>query len=447
MKNNFLITLLTVLLFTVTACHKEEVVSISKPVINAGAEITSDTLSGNIKGTLRAGKTYYFKTDITVNAGDTLLFQSGVTLIALGDGASYSTSPQITVNGTLISLGTQTEPNLISVLPSLRTRANAFKGFWGGIQGGSNGGDIIIKWTRMEYAGGPAGPANDPAIYTAGVPRYTIVYANIAGKFILEDSWIGNSKDDGIRVISGKISVMRNTFESNGEAGGEALNMKSGTVGDIGYNLIIGAATNALKASNSGGTTIQTNVSMYNNTILNCGFRQVQSGRGGSINFEKGAKGKVYNNLIINSRYGMRITTDADIPNIPYDNQYYYASSTNISSQFYPATGVAVIRTSDIQSATAAANNPQFANYNVNSYDYASATFPMSIAAMPALLTNVGTSDFRLSPSSIAVNKGKTNVTVIGSVPNAGGTFGATISLPGKDIGAFQADNSGNLHY
>jgi hypothetical protein len=447
MKNNSFVIVLATLLLTITACHKDEEVTISKPVIGAGAEITSDTLSGNVKGTLRSGKTYYFKTDITVNAGDTLLFQSGVTLIALGDGTSYSTSPQITVNGTLISLGTQTEPNLISVLPSLRTRANAFKGFWGGVQGGTNGGDIIIKWTRMEYAGGPAGPANDPAVYTAGVPRYTIVYSNIAGKFILEDSWIANSKDDGIRVISGKISVMRNTFECNGESGGEALNMKSGTVGDIGYNLIIGAATNALKASNSGGTTIQTNVAMYNNTILNCGFRQVQSGRGGSINFEKGAKGKAYNNIIINSRYGMRITTDADVANMVYDNQYYYASSTNISSQFYPATGVATIKTGDIQSATAMANNPQFANYNVNAFDYASATFPMGIAAMPSILTNIGTSDFRIAPASPAINKGKTSITPIGAVANNGGTYGANISMPGKDIGAYQADNSGNQHY
>jgi hypothetical protein len=447
MKLKSLLVGLTAIIFALTACHKVEEVTISKPVINAGSEITSDTLSGNVKGTLRSGKTYYFKTDITVNAGDTLLFQSGVTLIAIGDGASYSTSPQITVNGTLISLGTQTEPNLISVLPALRTRANAFKGFWGGIQGGTSGGDIIIKWTKMEYAGGPAGPANDPAVYTAGVPRYTIVYANIAGKFILEDSWIGNSKDDGIRVISGKISVMRNTFECNGESGGEGLNLKSGTVGDIGYNFFIGSATNALKVSNSGGTTIQTNVCLYNNTMLNCGFRQVQSGRGGSINFEKGAKGKAYNNIIVNSRYGMRITTDADVPNTIYDNQLYYGNATVLTTQFYPSTGVATIKAGDIQSTTVGANNPQFAGYDVNVFNYSTATIPMGIAAMPAVLTNIGTSDFRILPASPAINKGKTNFTLNGAVPNTGGTYGATISLPGKDIGCFQADNSGNQHY
>jgi hypothetical protein len=446
MKNKILFALAATASM-LAACHKAEVVTISQPVIQAGQEITTDTLSGSVKGTLRTGRTYYFRTDITVNAGDTLLFQPGVTLIALGDGASYSTSPQITVNGTLISLGTQDNPNWITVLPSLRTRDNAFKGFWGGIQGGSHGGDIIIKWTHLEFAGGPAGPANDPAVYTAGVPRYTIVYSNIAGNFVIEDSWISNSKDDGIRVISGKISVMRNTFENNGESGGEALNMKSGTVGDVGYNLIIGAATNGLKASNSGGTTIQTNVYMYNNTMLNCGFRQVQSGRGGSINYEKGAKGKVYNNIIVNSRYGMRITTDADIPNMIYDKQFYYASSSNISTQFYPTTGVAVAKPGDIASTTPGVNKPQFANYNVDGFDYATATFPMGIAAMPASITNAGTSDFRLVPASPAVNKGKTDFTPLKVVSNTTGTYGANITLPGIDMGAFESDNSGNRHY
>ncbi len=430
-----------------TACHKEEMLTISQPVIQIGQEITSDTLSGNVKGTLRSGKTYYFKTDITVNAGDTLLLQSGVTLIAIGDGTSYSKSPQISVNGTFISLGTQAAPNYITVLPSLRIRDNAFKGFWGGIQGGSNGGDIIIKWTHLEFAGGPAGPANDPAVYTSGVPRYTIVYANLNGNFVLEDSWISNSKDDGVRVISGKISVMRNTFENNGESGGESFNIKSGTVGDIAYNLCLGAATNGIKVSNSGGTTVQANVNVYNNTILNCGFRQVQSGRGGSINYEKGAKGKAYNNVIANCRYGMRITSDADVPNTLYDNQYYYGSASVITAQFYPTTGVATVKTNDIKSATAGASKPQFASYDVDGFNYSTATIPMGIAAMPALLTNVGTSDFRLLPSSPAINKGKTDFAPLGLVSNKTGTYGAVISLPGKDIGAYQADNSGNLHY
>ncbi len=440
-------SLAAVVIFIMAACHKAEDVTISKPVIQAGQGITSDTLSGSVKGTLLSGKTYYFRTDITVNAGDTLLFQNDVKLIAIGDGTSYNKSPQITVNGTFISLGTQDKPNYITVLPEFRLQANAFKGFWGGIQGGTNSGDIIVKWTHLEYAGGPAGPANDPAVYTSGVPRYTICFTNTNANFILEDSWVSCSKDDGVRAVSGRISIMRNIFETNGEAGGEGFNAKSGAVGDIAYNFFLGAATNGAKLSNSGGTTVQCNVNVYNNTFINCGMRQVQSGRGGSINYEKGAKGKVYNNLVVNCRYGMRITTDADLSNMIYDNQYYFGTSANLVSEFYPSAGVGVAKPNDIKSTTPQNNNPQFAAYNVNAFNYGTVTIPMGIAAMPAYLTFTSGSDFRLLPSSPGLNKGKTDFAPIKAVTQIGGQYGAIISLPGKDIGAYQADNSGNQHY
>jgi hypothetical protein len=186
---------------------------------------------------------------------------------------------------------------------------------------------------------------------------------------------------------------------------------------------------------------------VYNNTLVNCGMRQVQSGRGGSINYEKGAKGKAYNNLVVNCRYGMRITSDADVPNVVYDNQYYYGNAAVINAQFYPSTGVAVAKPNDLKSTTTGATKPQFAAYDVDGFNYAATTIPMGFTAMPALLTQVGTSDFRLLPASPAINKGKTDFTPLNAVVNKTGTYGATISLPGKDIGAYQADNSGNLHY
>src|SRR5476651_2048719 len=82
-------------LLVLSACHQKEIVSISPPLIVTANGITSDTLKGTVKGTLLHGKTYYFKSDITVNDGDTLLMQSGVTLIALGDGLTPATAPEI----------------------------------------------------------------------------------------------------------------------------------------------------------------------------------------------------------------------------------------------------------------------------------------------------------------------------------------------------------------
>lgn len=428
-----------------TACHKAETVDISTPVVYTGTQITSDTLSGTVKGTLLANKTYYFSTDIVVNAGDTLFLQEGVKLIAVGDGTSYQKSPEIRINGTFISLGSETAPNWITVMPAQRVAANAFKGIWGGIQGGASSGDFVIKWTHIEYVGGPAGPASDPVLYTSGAPRYGLAYTNINGNFIFEDSWISNTKDNGMLINSGKFSVMRNTFENNGESGGEAVNVKSGAVGDCAYNVVLGAATNAFKISNSGGTTIQCNVNCYNNTILNCGFRQVQSGRGASINYEKGCKGKVYNNLIANCRFGFRLVTDADVANTLYDNQYYYGNAAVIVNQFYPSTGVAVAKPNDIKSATAKDKNPLFAGYDVNAFDYSTATIPMSVASMPAMLVTAGSSNFRPNPGSPALNKGRTDFSPMKAVTKTG-TYGTDITLPGVDMGAYLNDGTGNKH-
>jgi len=46
--------------------------SMSSPKVeNASHPITSDTLTGSVTGTLLSGRTYYFSSDITINANDT----------------------------------------------------------------------------------------------------------------------------------------------------------------------------------------------------------------------------------------------------------------------------------------------------------------------------------------------------------------------------------------
>src|ERR1700744_553893 len=124
-----------------SACHQKEIVNISSALVQTANPITSDTLAGTLKGTLLAGKTYYVKSDITVNDGDTLLIQEGVHVIVLGDGITAATSPEIFVHGTFISLGTQDKPNYITVknADDLHAQAvqqnytQAFFGWWGGI--------------------------------------------------------------------------------------------------------------------------------------------------------------------------------------------------------------------------------------------------------------------------------------------------------------------------
>lgn len=447
-----------------TACHKEEIANISHPTVVGGSVITSDTLSGTVKGTLLSGKTYYFSSNITVNGGDTLYMQAGSKLIALGDGNTAATAPEIFVHGVFISMGTQDNPNYITIANSQQyhTEAasqnytNVFHGWWGGIYctpGTATtqdptpaGGDVIIKWTHLEFAGAPAGADDDHAVYADGDPRWTIYFANITKNFVLEDSWVFGSKDDAMRLAGGHINIERNTYELCGVAAGEALNIKSGTVGDVAYNMIIGAATNAFKISDAGTTGVQCNINCYNNTLVNCGFRQnSSSGHGGSINYEKSAKGNIYNNLIINCAIGLRVLKTADVTNIAYNNQLYYGYNTALVSKFLATDGVGVFQSADIHSTTPKDNDPKFLGFDVNAYNYDTYPAPVTAAQQTPSIVMVGTQSFKINSTSPAFNKGKTDFNPYNTVTSTG-TLAPVVTLPGKDLGAYQTDGSGNQH-
>lgn len=453
------------LVLTLSACHQKEIVNISAPFIQTAGGITSDTLKGTVKGTMLAGKTYYFKSDLTINDGDTLQMQAGVKLIAICDGKTPETAPEIFNHGTFISLGTKDAPNYITVknAAQLYTEAaaqnynNVFFGWWGGITctpaaattavPNPKGGDLILKWTHIEFGGGPAGAADNQAFYTTGSPRYNIYFANITKNMIIEDSWFFGCKDDNIRTDGGKISVMRNTFELCGGVGGEFLNMKSGTVGDVAYNMCIGSATNSLKASDAGSTGTQCNVNMYNNTMVNGGYRQTKSGRGGAVDFEKLAKGKCYNNLFINCRFSMRVTSDADVANVSYNNNLFFGGTSTIVSQFYTADSYTGIPkgSNDIISTTVAANDPTFYVYTSPATFFTTNPGPITPNTMPFNVVTLTTSNFRLKTGSPAIGKGNATLAAYGTV-TATGTYGTIITPPGKDLGAYQTDGTGNQH-
>src|ERR1700724_2124629 len=73
-----------------------------------GAISESTPLCGSIKGVMLAGKTYTLGCDINIPKGDTLIIEQGVTINA-------TNSAGIVVHGSLISLGTQAQPNTFTV--------------------------------------------------------------------------------------------------------------------------------------------------------------------------------------------------------------------------------------------------------------------------------------------------------------------------------------------
>jgi len=455
-------------LLSIYSCKKSSdettTVSVPPPVISNPISDAAP-LHGAIKGTMLSGKTYTIDGDVVIQKGDTLMLQNGVKVNVI---VTPSIHPVIAVYGVFISLGTKDKPNTITVpgatktdFPTADPNADpAWSGTynWCGIQCDTACKLLVLKWTHIEFVGGLFNSANTQFVYgtASGGKSYGMMFQNTFGSFVMEDSWFYGGVDDPIRIQSGKIHIMRNTFEKGGFIGGDVLNAKSGTVGDMAYNLFVGTATNGTKASNKGGSPVQTNVNMYNNTYINGGYRQVQTGRSGCANYEEGAKGMAYNNLMVNCKFSFRVVGNpaADTINMSYGYNYRYGDSDNVTGQFYPTGYITVPRSTDIpapstflptpyalgQTYTPPAslrgtNNPKFVNY------------PLPSTTVHLMDINYATGfDFHLQSTSPAIGKGYTGFSPLAVVP-VNPIYGATeITPPGIDCGAFQSNGTGNQH-
>ena len=451
------VVFITVTLFSSCKRGSDATYISKKQTLQASA--ISDTLHGTLKGTLVQGKVYYMDGPVTINAGDTLFIQSGVTVNVISSTAYFY------VKGTFISLGTSSAPNWITV-PYL-TGANkqdnlaaaqnpaidsAFTSArnWCGIQCDTSCGLLVVKWTHIEFCGHNY---VTPPISTLKSPSWAIYFSNPNGFMILEDSWIYGTVDDACRFAGGKICCMRNTFEKVSYTSGDCLNAKHGTVGIMAYNLFISTATNGTKASDKGsGSVSQCQIDMYNNTYVNGGWRQSSTAHGADLDYEQNARGQAYNNLLVNCKVGLRVVGNpvADTANLFYGNTFKYADSAIMIDQFYPTGNITKPMPTDIPNPSflptgytlggtytsdtlAGRNNPMFVN------------FPLP-CPLGYVIDYLGSADFHLQPGSPALNKGFTGFTPNNVVP-VDPIYGASqITLPGKDIGCFQADGSGNRH-
>ena len=452
-------------------------------------------LCGSISGTMLAGKTYNINGDITVQAGDSLVIQPGAKLI-------FNNQSGLIVLGNMFSLGTKAAPIYLTVANQVHTdnpvanynykNDSAFVGHWKGIAAGPTCQYLIMKWTHVEYAGANAGAgytctaAGEVAsnFYTyqslskASKTSYPIFFGATAGLFVFEDSWIYGTPDDAIRVFSNGgaayFAIMRSTFEKCGTTGGDGVNVKAGGVGIIAYNLCIGGATNSLKASNKGTAPgLPTcNIDCYNNTIINSGFRNASSGKGGSINYEQGSRGQAYNNLIVNCKYGLRLNgtliPDTSYMYGNYGYNYYWADNVSIANGFIPFTPISVNKPvpTDIPNMTNLLGpnyvySPQDAPYDGTSLLQAPGTnptfvnYPLPTTGGYAVtdITAVGNFNFNLQPGSPCQGKGYFGFTpnLLSSAqppfPIVDPKYGlTTLTLPGLDIGAYQLNGSGNQH-
>lgn len=448
-----------------------ENVQVSAPLFQVGQAVSTKTpLAGPIKGTLLSDSTYRVGGDVFINPTDTLVIQPGAKIyFPGGTGQVYN----FVVQGSLLSLGTKAKPIYFTVPTAVKTDAigadptadPAYKGLWGGIFGDVQCKNIIIKWTHIEFGGGKLGIS--PVTYLQnGGNAYPLTNKNPDANIVLEDSWIYGAVDDPFRPFGGKYNVMRNTFEKCGFTGGEAMNIKGGSVGNFAYNLVIGAATNGPKASNDGQApgAPQTNFLFFNNTIVDCGYRRAAAGRGGSINYEFGSKGAYYNNLMVNDKYGPRIVgttgnysgnslSAADTANIKYDYNYNYVDSVSIANQIYPVGFATKPQPHDIPnpstflpagykpgqpydgSKVVGQNNPQFVNFPL----------PQTTKRLGDIAT-VGQFNFRLQSGSPAISKGFTGFTPLQVVPVSANFGSSAITPPSADMGCYPTNGQGNQH-
>lgn len=426
--------------FGVVSCSDDDedpVLSGPPPV--TVVDITDETvdLVGPMRGTLREGQTYFLKGDLVIPEGEEIVVEPGVTIIAEGDGGPIG--PEITVNGAFIAEGTQNAPILMSVPEDQRTEANIFAGLWGGIQCSDAAKAVLLRWVRMEYMGGEGGPGTP----RAGSIRYGLWTLSDQTEVVIEDCYIYGVKDDFYRPVGGKLNIMRNVFEFCGQDGGDVINVKGGTVGNVAYNVSIGGATNAFKPSDDGSSTIQSNMGIYNNTILNSGFRRAGLGRGANINFENGARGFAHNNIIVNCKRGIRMVEDADLANIDYDWNWYYGTHPEIVAEFIPSDGASTLEDQpNTVMGGPGENNPMFVNYDPDQFSMADYDAGLD---QPRAMNTMENHDLRLANGSPAIGAGVTSFSpVTVNYTYLVGNRAPDVMQPNADMGAYPSNGGGN---
>ena len=407
-KNTYLLSAVIFFISGITSCKKAELTTFAKIKIPTSSPLAPGNINGFVKGTLLTGQTYTVTGDITIKKGDTLSAQPGAIVIV-------KNNAQFNVQGVLNLLGSQDSPVYFN------SDTNK-PGTWGGFQADSAQA-ITIKWTHVDNTGGP-----DPS----GSARRTLVVNKLGVPVDIEDSWFTNGQDDLMGLFGAKVILLRNTISSSGSTDGEGINLKSGATGVVAYNVIFSQAGSGVKLETSSTVPFpQTEVDVYNNTIVSVGWRRgsAEPGRGTSVGVN--AIGHIFNNIYVNDYHGVEIFNDADVIHTTYGNNLFYATvdaftdlvdptiQINIRNNFYPAGASGVPQPTDLISKKIGDLDPLFVKFG-------------GTVAAPNGFPN--TNDFRLNTGSPAYGAG--NPSFDSKHPELGN----------QDLGAYTTDGKGNKH-
>lgn len=414
-KISYLFIIVACLTWSVSSCKKD-----NTPPPTPEKKVTpwkglAHNLKGEIKGVMKQDTTYYLLDNVTVKKGDTLTIQPGAIVKANGN-FSFN------VSGNFICNGTDAKPILLTT--SFGSPVLGF-GYWGGIQADSNALNVQIKFTHINWTGGPAADlSTQAAIDVEGTQL-----KDYGAKIIIEDNWFFGSVDDGIH-LAGQItaSIKRNVLQHLGGPDGESMNIKKGVKGDIAYNYIWAAANNGIKLE-TGSALPQTAMNIFNNTLVNCGWRKVGEFTNGIL-IDKNCVANIYNNVLVGCRNGINVTSKADFANCMVGNNLVYAINDSLAVNEF--SGKIKASATDITAAGITACNTVITKYD-----------PTVDLTDPVFSDKNNPS---LSASSPAKGKGATTLAGSAKLSSYYIITGATNDALGADMGAYQTSGNGNKH-
>ncbi len=335
---------------------------------NTGSkDVVSTSLAEYPVGSLVWSKDTLLSESVEIPEGTSLYIEPGVTVTC---SSSSKVPVEVVVLGNLYCMGTADKP--VSFVSDTKKPND-----WGGIICGYNSAEVVLSYTELAYGG--ATPTESSYSFQnklfkttidGGVPAFH--FCNVNGSFVMDHCFLHDNYNDQVYFTGGKGIIAHSVFADNGNAtdGGDAINVKSGCRLDVAYNLIYNACTNAFKLSNSGNdeTHPLTEMTVYNNTAVNCGWRRSKNKKGGSIWLEKSIYPTFVNNLVYDCRYGMKqpkkdgclVEQSRLTPN------YYYASTQTGLEQMSEGADLIMIFSDDVRSTSAGDKCPNFTLFSQN---------------------------------------------------------------------------------
>jgi len=301
---------------------------------------------------------------VEIPVGTSLYIAPGVTVTCK---SAVQVPVEIVVLGNLYCLGTEENP--VTFTSDTKKPED-----WGGIICGYNSEEVVLNHVDIAYGG--ATPTESSVSFQnklfkttldGGVPAFH--FCNVNGKFVVNDCFFHDNYNDQTYFTGGQGIITNNIFADSGNAadGGEAINVKAGCKLDVANNIIYNACTNAFKLSNAGNSEVipLSEMTAYNNTIIDCGWRRSKNKKGGSVWVEKAAKPIFVNNLIYDSRYGLKQPKQdgADMEHSRLTPNYYFASTETGVKQMAKGASLGIWFDSDIKSTVAGQLNPLFKSF------------------------------------------------------------------------------------